>query len=147
MNSYQPCLRVAILGSLIVPLALATSACVSGKKAFPIAAQHSGCKSDRIEVVRQDGHDLVLNVCGTHEDWHWHPLNGWEYVGRAAEQPTPPPPPMPVDRDVDGVPDTLDACPDAAGVVNVDPKLNGCPAPVSISRGGWSTSMHWCSRA
>ena len=32
------------------------------------------------------------------------------------------------DRDHDGVPDTLDACPDVAGVKTSDPKTHGCPA-------------------
>ncbi len=34
----------------------------------------------------------------------------------------------PADRDGDGIPDAVDACPDVAGVANDDPKKNGCPA-------------------
>ncbi|MFT4024709.1 MAG: outer membrane beta-barrel protein, partial [Flavihumibacter sp.] len=37
--------------------------------------------------------------------------------------PLPPPPPAPADRDHDGVVDSLDACPDVAGLA----ALNGCP--------------------
>jgi OmpA-OmpF porin, OOP family len=33
------------------------------------------------------------------------------------------------DRDGDGVPDNVDACPDTPGVPSDDPKLNGCPVP------------------
>ncbi len=36
-------------------------------------------------------------------------------------------PPPPPDRDGDGVPDNVDACPDVAGVRTDDPKTNGCP--------------------
>jgi OOP family OmpA-OmpF porin len=36
--------------------------------------------------------------------------------------------PPPSDRDGDGVPDVIDACPDVAGVQTDDPKTNGCPA-------------------
>jgi hypothetical protein len=32
------------------------------------------------------------------------------------------------DRDKDRVPDSLDACPDVAGVKTDDPRTNGCPA-------------------
>jgi outer membrane protein OmpA-like peptidoglycan-associated protein len=33
------------------------------------------------------------------------------------------------DRDHDGIPDSVDACPDVPGVASKDPKLNGCPPP------------------
>ncbi len=33
----------------------------------------------------------------------------------------------PPDRDGDGIPDTVDACPDIAGVKSEDPTKNGCP--------------------
>jgi len=39
------------------------------------------------------------------------------------KQPAPPPP----DRDGDGVFDTVDACPDTAGIETTDPRTNGCP--------------------
>ena len=42
-----------------------------------------------------------------------------------APEPAPPPPP---DRDMDGIPDDDDACPDVPGVKTEDPKTNGCPA-------------------
>ncbi|HVY46296.1 MAG TPA: thrombospondin type 3 repeat-containing protein [Minicystis sp.] len=41
-----------------------------------------------------------------------------------------PPPPVPVgpsDRDMDGIPDNQDACPDDAGPRSADPQKNGCP--------------------
>jgi hypothetical protein len=34
------------------------------------------------------------------------------------------------DRDGDGIPDALDACPDEPGVPTNDPKTNGCPPPM-----------------
>ncbi len=34
-----------------------------------------------------------------------------------------------VDRDGDGIPDSVDACPDEKGVATDDPKTNGCPPP------------------
>src|SRR6185369_1993632 len=37
-------------------------------------------------------------------------------------------PPPPPDRDADGVSDSIDACPDQAGVTSEDPTRNGCPA-------------------
>ncbi len=33
----------------------------------------------------------------------------------------------PPDRDLDKIPDDVDACPDEAGPASTDPKLNGCP--------------------
>ncbi|HEX7506955.1 MAG TPA: thrombospondin type 3 repeat-containing protein, partial [Polyangia bacterium] len=47
--------------------------------------------------------------------------------------PLPPPPPKkrvpPADRDKDGIPDKVDACPDEPGVKSDDPEKNGCPPP------------------
>ncbi|HZF47465.1 MAG TPA: OmpA family protein [Polyangiaceae bacterium] len=37
--------------------------------------------------------------------------------------------PSPPDRDKDGVPDAVDACPGAPGIASDDPKKNGCPPP------------------
>ena len=51
------------------------------------------------------------------------------------EKPAPPPPPPPKkvlpppDRDKDGIPDKVDACPDEPGVRSDDPEKNGCPPP------------------
>jgi OOP family OmpA-OmpF porin len=39
----------------------------------------------------------------------------------------PPPAQPPSDRDRDGVPDSIDACPDVPGIATNDPKTNGCP--------------------
>ena len=123
----------------VILLATATLAagCVSGSKAKPAAALRSGCDASDIQIVSSDGHDVVLNVCGVHEDWRWHALNGWEYVGPAAEQPLREPlpaPPLPIqappaDTDHDGVPDSADRCPNVVGIAQVDPALNGCPEP------------------
>ena len=50
-------------------------------------------------------------------------------------KPAPPPPPPvkkkrpPADRDKDGIPDKVDACPDEPGVASDDPAKNGCPLP------------------
>jgi hypothetical protein len=110
----------ATLGGMLL---LLSAGCVSAKKAFPLAAHRSGCKPDRIEVVKQDGHDTTLNVCGVYEDWHWHALSGWEYVGPSSEQPLE----QTMDRDMDGVPDDVDACPDVAGLAALEPVKNGCP--------------------
>jgi outer membrane protein OmpA-like peptidoglycan-associated protein len=46
-----------------------------------------------------------------------------------------PPPPPPPDRDHDGVPDPVDACPDIPGVPTLDPKTNGCPPPPADKEG------------
>ncbi len=53
-------------------------------------------------------------------------LLSFAYVG-LGKPPVPPPPP-PSDRDLDKIPDELDACPDEAGPASNDPKLNGCPS-------------------
>ena len=55
----------------------------------------------------------------------------WFQEYRKAEPPPPavPPPPPPADRDLDGILDKVDACPDTAGVPSQDPKLHGCPPP------------------
>jgi outer membrane protein OmpA-like peptidoglycan-associated protein len=51
----------------------------------------------------------------------------------------PPSPPLPPpasrpqpDRDGDGIPDELDACPDHAGPPSADPRRNGCPALAAV---------------
>lgn len=48
------------------------------------------------------------------------------YVGGG--KPPPPPPVGPADRDLDKILDSDDACPEEAGTVSHDPKLNGCPS-------------------
>jgi len=55
----------------------------------------------------------------------------WFQEYKKAEPPPPPHPPLPppADRDLDGILDSADACPDTAGVPSSDPKLNGCPPP------------------
>ena len=120
MNSHR---LIALAGSALLPLLV--TGCVSGTRAVPSASLRSGCEADAIEVVSQDGHDLVLDVCGTYESWRWHALNGWEYVGMASSQPLR----GPVDADADGVPDEVDACPAVAGQSSADRRDNGCPPP------------------
>ncbi len=58
-------------------------------------------------------------------------LASLEYSPQIAK-PAPPPEPVappapPPDRDGDGVPDNVDACPEVPGVKTDDPKTNGCP--------------------
>ncbi|MBW2454919.1 MAG: thrombospondin type 3 repeat-containing protein [Deltaproteobacteria bacterium] len=130
--------RLTVLGSLLVPLLAA--GCVTPKRAFPVAALRSGCESSNIEVVKHDVHDLVLNVCGTYEDWRWHALNGWEYVGPSAEQPLA----APLDGDQDGVPDDVDACPALVGVASLDRTLNGCPPPLDSDSDGVADNQDGC---
>jgi hypothetical protein len=100
--------------------------CIAGSKAKPAAAYRSGCPADKIQVVKQERHDLVLDVCGVHEDWRWHAFNGWEYVGPATTQPVKQA--ALADLDGDGVEDRQDACRDVPGAPSPDAKANGCPA-------------------
>jgi len=130
------------LAAITVPALslLLQAGCTTAKKAVPYASLRSGCDEDNIEVVRQNGHDAVLNVCGTHEDWRWHPVNGFEYVGLSAEQPARPP----ADSDNDGVMDNVDACPTVAGMANPNPAANGCPPPVDSDADGIPDSADAC---
>ena len=48
------------------------------------------------------------------------------YAGKG--KPGAPPPPPAKDSDVDGIPDSSDACPKEAGLPSVDAARNGCPA-------------------
>jgi hypothetical protein len=52
-------------------------------------------------------------------------LLNFAYVGLG--KPPKPPPAGIADRDLDKIPDDVDACPDEAGPPNDNPKLNGCP--------------------
>ncbi|MFP6686434.1 MAG: thrombospondin type 3 repeat-containing protein, partial [Polyangiaceae bacterium] len=118
-------MKYAMTAALVLGVAGMTTGCVTAKRAVPMAAHRSGCEADKIKVVNQEGRNAVLDVCGTHEDWHFHPFNGYSYVGPSAEQPEKPP----VDGDGDGVNDGVDACPSKAGVATADPTTNGCPPP------------------
>src|SRR5690606_9926438 len=127
--------------SLVAGVAtLLLAGCVSGKKAVSLASYRSGCSPAKIEVVKQDGHDVVLSVCGVHEDWRWQPLSGWEFVGTAAQQPTM----EPMDGDADGVPDDVDACPTVAGAASLDAKQNGCPPPADNDNDGVPDAADKC---
>lgn len=53
-------------------------------------------------------------------------LVSFAYVGLG--KPPKPPPAGPADRDLDKIPDDVDACPDEAGPASRDPKQSGCPA-------------------
>jgi OmpA-OmpF porin, OOP family len=112
------------LGLLLVGV---LAGCSAPKGAKAQAAAMSGCKPDKIQVVSHKGDDVVLDVCGTHENWSFHAFEGWQYIGPAATQPASIE--APVDRDGDGVPDGFDACPDLAGPATHDPATNGCPPP------------------
>jgi hypothetical protein len=48
------------------------------------------------------------------------------YLG--GSRPPPPPPKPPPDRDLDGILDSVDACPNEAGPPSPDPKRRGCPS-------------------
>jgi OmpA-OmpF porin, OOP family len=53
------------------------------------------------------------------------------------------------DRDQDGIPDEVDACPDAAGVPSPDPKRHGCPpdaAPLDADGDGIDDAHDACPR-
>jgi outer membrane protein OmpA-like peptidoglycan-associated protein len=52
---------------------------------------------------------------------------GLERAKKPRKPPKPPQPPR--DRDVDGIVDALDACPDVPGVASNEPGKNGCPVP------------------
>ena len=60
-------------------------------------------------------------------------LASFEWVPGIEVPPAPPPPPPalapppPSDRDGDGIPDDVDACPDVPGIKTDNPKTNGCP--------------------
>ncbi|MEA2751382.1 MAG: OmpA-OmpF porin, family, partial [Myxococcales bacterium] len=43
------------------------------------------------------------------------------------------------DRDKDGIPDSLDACPDTPGVKQADMHKNGCPLPAAL--GPWGAPV------
>ncbi|MBM4359838.1 MAG: OmpA family protein, partial [Deltaproteobacteria bacterium] len=96
-----------------------------GSASFRSGVAGRKCEGKDIKVVHQDGHELVLDVCGLHEDWKWSALNGWQYVGPSANQPDQ----AKVDTDGDGIVDASDACPTVKGVASQDPKQHGCPAP------------------
>ncbi|MBI4702090.1 MAG: OmpA family protein [Deltaproteobacteria bacterium] len=114
-----------IIAALLSVAALGAAACTTYQRAVPYASLRSGCPEDKIKLVRESGHDIVLDVCGVYEDWRWNAINGYEYVGRSAVQPVRPP----ADADRDGVPDVHDACPALAGAPSPEPTKNGCPAP------------------
>ncbi|MEZ4446059.1 MAG: OmpA family protein [Polyangiaceae bacterium] len=114
--------------------------CVSAERAKPYAALRAGCKPDGVEIVSEEGHDAVLDVCGVHEDWRWHAVNGWEYVGPNANQPVS----GPVDTDGDGIPDDIDACPAQSGVATDNPATNGCPPPADADGDGIADASDAC---
>lgn len=126
------------LGLLL--LSVTASGCVIADRAKPYASLRSSCPPDKIEVIEQNDHDAILDVCGVYEDWHWHGFNGWEYVGPSAKQPLK----APVDQDGDGVPDDIDACPALAGVATADKATNGCPPPADADADGITDDVDAC---
>jgi outer membrane protein OmpA-like peptidoglycan-associated protein len=104
--------------------------CQGPGRAKMLAAAKSGCDAEAIQVVHHDNTDLVLDVCGVHEQWKWHAVEGWEYRGPAASQPAAVPASADMsDQDGDGVLDAFDACVHQAGPATSDPATNGCPPP------------------
>jgi len=131
-----------LVGSALALVSVLSVGCYSGKKAVSIAANRSGCEKDNVEVVRQDGNNVVLNVCGTHEDWKFNPLNGWVYVAPSVDQPA-------IaqgsgDADEDGVTDSVDACPTQAGMATDDIATNGCPPPPDGDNDGIADGSDAC---
>jgi OmpA-OmpF porin, OOP family len=128
-------------GSLVLLFCAPTlMACVSATRAKPYAALRASCPPDKVEVVEQKDHDAVLDVCGVQEDWRWHAIDGWGYVGPHGGVLAAPP----ADQDGDGVPDGIDACPALAGVATDDPKTNGCPPPSDADGDGISDDVDAC---
>ena len=101
MKIYEIPAVVAGASLLLGVAAVLSLGCTSANRALPVASVRSGCPSDKIKVIKQDGHDLVLEVCGQYEDWRWNALNGWEYDKPSPEQPLSPP----MDGHAHGVPD------------------------------------------
>ncbi len=66
-----------------------------------------------------------LGITGTTANHFYHSIGIAGNIGKPREPKVipPPPPPIVVDRDNDGIVDSLDACPDVAGLA----ALNGCP--------------------
>jgi hypothetical protein len=124
------------LGVALISLA----GCASPKKAFPAAALRSGCDAAKIKVVKEEGSDAVLDVCGVHENWHYHGFNGWEYTGPSPTQPVI----TAVDVDRDGVPDDVDACPGQTGISTLDNTTNGCPPPADSDSDGVADNVDKC---
>ena len=145
----------ALLGAVVLSFPLTLGGCVAGANAIPLATARSGCGQSAgggaaamlgvagggggVKVIKQDGHDVVLEVCGTYEKWKWHAWNGWEYVGPADEQPEP------EDGDGDGVPSAEDACPKVAGAASEDPKTNGCPPAADNDNDGIADADDKCA--
>ena len=65
-------------------------------------------------------------------------------TGRTKPPPPPAPPPPPSDRDGDAILDTVDACPDQAGLPSTDPTKNGCPPPPDRDRDGVPDAADAC---
>jgi len=166
MKLYRLVPGFTTVGGALLLTALVSTGCVTGKRAIAAAALRSGCGSEaekvsqavrhkvpfsesgdedssqKIEVVRQDGHDVILDVCGVHELWRWSPLDGWEYVGPAAQQPQAPA--GKADGDGDGVQDATDACPAVAGMFSPDATKNGCPPPTDGDGDGVADPQDAC---
>ncbi|MEM6788149.1 MAG: OmpA family protein [Myxococcota bacterium] len=115
------------MAAVLLAVMASAGGCHGPNRAKTYAAYRSGCAPDEVEVVEQDDHDLILDVCGVYEDWKWNALDGWVYEGPSAKQPQKAP--VVVDTDGDGIPDANDKCPQEKGLANNDPALNGCPAP------------------
>ncbi len=65
-------------------------------------------------------------------------------TGRQRPPAPPAPPPAPSDRDGDAILDTVDACPDQAGLPSTDPTRNGCPPPPDRDHDGIPDASDAC---
>ena len=65
-------------------------------------------------------------------------------TGRQKPPPPPAPPPPPSDRDGDAILDSVDACPDQAGLPSTDPTKNGCPPPSDRDHDGIPDAADAC---
>ena len=127
---------------LAAPVLVMAFGCVSAQKALPLASSRAGCARTDIEVVRQDGHDVVLRVCGRLENWKWNALGGWEFAGEASSPKVSRAP----DGDGDGIEDARDACPAQAGPASsLDIHENGCPPPQDSDGDGVSDDIDACA--
>lgn len=117
-----------LFGSTIV----SDSSAIFGERTTPLALLLSGHLTAGDVRIGLGAGPGLSHAAGTAA---FRALASLEYVPAIeAPRPAPPPvsqpvaPPVPSDRDRDGIPDALDACPDLAGIASDDPKTNGCPS-------------------
>ena len=72
-----------LLSAAACTLLLTSVGCTTAKRAVSAASARSGCPAAKIKIVQEDGRSAVLDVCGSQQQWAFHPLNGYEYDGPA----------------------------------------------------------------